>query len=150
MSGSRARRSLGVAVVAVALAAGCSGESRTAPTGGPPADAPGNEVRLTEADSGARIALDLGDTVVIALVSNPSRGFAWTVVEPLPAQLAVAGEPVHVPSGGDEDMVGAAGVEEFTFEVVESGTGSLALEYVRSWEEGVPPEETFEVDVDVS
>ena len=148
MSGTRVRRSLGIAVVLAALVtatAGCSDGAQPEPTPEPPAA--GEAVRLTGADSGASIALDVGDTLVITLVSNPSTGFAWTVVDPVPASLAALGEPVFVPPEGDEDLVGAAGVEEFSFEAVASGTGSLALAYVRSWEEGAPPEETFEVEV---
>lgn len=121
---------------AVALAAAGCGSS------GDPA-----VVQLTEADDGSTISMDVGETLVVTLESNPSTGYVWDVVDPLPVQLEPAGEPELLPAE-DEDLVGAPGSQEFTFDVVAGGSGRLRLVYVRPWEDEVEPAETFEVTVE--
>jgi inhibitor of cysteine peptidase len=105
---------------------------------------PPAEVRLTETDDGASVDLAVGGTLVVALASNPSTGYAWVVEEPVPDQLEQEGPAVYEePEATDEPVVGAPGTETFTFTAVAAGSATLRLAYVRSWEEGVAPEETF-------
>jgi len=119
---------LGTAV----LAAGCN---RAAVTVGPE-------------QSGTSVTLEVGQQLKVALPSNPSTGYSWQVVS-VPSCLESVGES-EFESEAEEGVVGAGGTETFTFSGKESGTGSLELEYTRSWETGVEPEDAFAIDVTVS
>lgn len=101
---------------------------------------------LTEDDSGTAVVLQAGDQLTVRLVSNASTGYQWVVVDEGP--LAQAGDPVYEQSESD-NVVGAAGAEVFTFDAPEAGTGTLTLEYRRSWETTAPAEQTWSVDVTV-
>jgi predicted secreted protein len=107
------------------------------------------EVQVTDADDGATVQVALNGTLIVALTSNPSTGFAWHVEDPSPAQLRLEGEPAYVPPGSTTTpVVGAAGTEVFTFTAVEAGTAELVLVYERSFET-VPPERTYTLTVEV-
>ncbi|HET6614444.1 MAG TPA: protease inhibitor I42 family protein, partial [Dehalococcoidia bacterium] len=73
------------------------------------------DLRLSDADSGTTARADAGSTIIVALTSNASSGFAWRVHDALPAQLEQVGEALYVPPGSTEPVVGAAGTEVFTF-----------------------------------
>ena len=90
-----------------------------------------------------------GHSLIVALPSNPSTGFAWAFAPPEPAQRQMQGEPTYVPPGSTSPVVGAAGTQVFTFKAVARGTAKLDLIYARPFEKGVPPEKTFTVTVEV-
>lgn len=115
----------------LSLAAGCS-------QGAPDA--------LAEDDSGTAVVLQTGDQLGVRLISNASTGYQWVVVDEGP--LALAGDPVYEQSEAD-NVVGAAGAQVFTFNAPEAGTGTLTLEYRRSWETTAPAEQTWSIDVTV-
>lgn len=117
-----------VAVVALLALAGCGdGESK---------------VVLTEGENGTSVEAGVGDLVEVRLPSNPSTGFGWQVT--LPAGLVQVADPQFVT---ESSLIGAAGVEVFTFEVAAEGEQALHMEYRRSFEEG-PAEEVFDVVID--
>jgi inhibitor of cysteine peptidase len=107
------------------------------------------EVQLTDADNGRSVTLANGGTLIIALTSNPSTGFAWSVADPSPSQLVLQGEPQYVPAGSTTPVVGAAGTQVFTFKATATGEAKLTLNYARSFEPNVPPNKTFTVTVTV-
>ena len=135
MSLARSGAALAVGAVLALVAGGCGPGS-------------GSQTRLTEAADGSTVTLAVGDELVVALESNASTGYAWQVVTPLPEMLEQAGEARYV-APEDEDLVGAPGTEELTFDVVATGSGTLELVYVRSFEEPAEPAETVTVTVDV-
>jgi inhibitor of cysteine peptidase len=45
------------------------------------------------------------------------------------------------------NLVGAAGKELWTFKALQDGTSTIRLEYIRPWEAGAPPAETFTLTV---
>ncbi len=146
MSRSRFTRSFLLLTALGVLAVGCSGgggEPSPSPT---PSTAP-SAAQVTDADNGSTVQLARGGTLTVSLESNASTGFAWSVAEPGPAQLELQGEPVYV--APDSDLVGAAGTQVFTFAATTAGTGALTLDYTRSFEEAVPPEQTFTLTVEV-
>lgn len=127
------------AVAAVALAAaiavaawGCGGEA-----------AP---VELTGADDGSTQTIEVGQQVIISLESNPTTGYRWDVDGSVPEQLEQVGEPQYT---AESDLVGAGGVDVWTFAGAVSGEGTLRLKYWRSFEPANPPEKTFSVTVSV-
>ncbi len=109
---------------------------------------PPGEVQLSEGDTGRRVDLAVGGTLIVALPSNPSTGYAWAIVEPLPGPLRQEGEPRFVPAGSTQPIAGAGGTTVFTFVASEAGLATLNLAYLRSFEDA-PPEKTFSVQVEV-
>jgi inhibitor of cysteine peptidase len=97
------------------------------------------------AQSGATIDLRTGDTVVVALESNPSTGFDWVLVGPAAPALD-SGQRTYASSG---TALGAPGTVTYRFRAVAEGTTRLVMHYLRSWE-SLPPERTFELTVRVS
>lgn len=133
------------------LAGGCTSDSGPGPT---PTT---TEVRLTEADSGTHARLSLGGVLTVALPSNPSTGFSWSVAEPAPEQLRARGESTFapreaqdVPPEAQDHVVGAVETQILTFDAVATGTGDLTLEYLRPFEPDGRPEQVFTVTVEVT
>ncbi len=106
------------------------------------------EVNVRDADAGGRVDLQVGQMLTVSLESNPTTGYSWQVTRYDNAILNQLGE-VEFKQGGEKGLVGAGGIETFRFEAVSAGDTSLELAYVRPWEEGVPPERVFVIQVDV-
>jgi len=107
---------------------------------------PTGEVRLDMADNGRQIEVEVDQNLVISLESNPTTGFSWELVELEDPILQLMGEAEFQPSESKE-IVGAGGTEIFRFKAVSIGQTTLTLVYHRSWEEGVEPLETFNLNI---
>ncbi len=64
-----------------------------------------------------------------------------------PEFLQSEGEPTFE-SEAESGVVGAGGKQTLKFSVTATGKGDLSLNYVRPWETGVAPAETFKVEVE--
>ena len=104
--------------------------------------ADGNTIALTSSDNGKTIDAVVGDKIEVAIEGNPTTGFSWETEQLNIAQLQQLGEPEYTAAS---NLLGSAGTYVFTFKVVGTGETSLKLIYHRAWEEGVPPEQIFEV-----
>jgi len=102
--------------------------------------------RLTEADAGKTVSLPVGAVLVVALEGNPTTGYTWEKVAGDAAVLSESGESTFAPVS---EAPGSGGTRTFTFEAVATGRTPLKLVQHRSWEEGVDPLQTFEVEVAV-
>ena len=107
-----------------------------------------NGTQITDADNGKQITVRPGDVVTVTLVSNPTTGYSWQVMEIDNAILVQEGDPEYKQSPGSEGLVGAGSTETFRFKAVGSGETPLGLGYLRPWE-SVPPIETFTVKIRV-
>jgi inhibitor of cysteine peptidase len=101
---------------------------------------------LTAEDNGGQVEVNKGQTLVLALESNPTTGFRWEVVGLQQSVLRQQGEAAFkVASELDPPPPGTGGVEVFRFEAIEAGETTLELVYHRPWERDVEPLETFSV-----
>jgi inhibitor of cysteine peptidase len=98
---------------------------------------------LTADDDGAEIELADGEQVVVELESNPTTGYLWQVV----ASEGVRQEGVSKFLAGEADVVGAAGIDRFTFLRDGEDPGEISLEYRRVWETTAVPEATWSATV---
>ena len=105
-----------------------------------------NGASITDDDNGKQITVQSGDVITVTLVSNPTTGYSWQVMEIDNAILVQDGDPEYKQSPGAEGLVGAGGTETFHFKAIGSGQTSLGLGYLRPWE-SVPPIETFTIQV---
>jgi inhibitor of cysteine peptidase len=101
-------------------------------------------VTVTEADNGNSVELTPGDTLVIALETNPGTGYVWQVESVDTSKLRPSGQGVFHPG---RQMPGAPGRQTFLFTAQKPGTAILKLVYVRPWEKSAPPGKTYELTV---
>jgi len=77
--------------------------------------------------------LEVGDKIRLELCSNPTTDFQW---EYQMTQENVLKEEDHDYEEPDSDVIGAAGLELWTFEAVEAGTTEVLMAYSQPWEGG--------------
>jgi inhibitor of cysteine peptidase len=134
---------IALAALSVALVSGCSKTAATKSGGSGSADGP---VVVTNDNAGKTVSASVGQTLEVVLDANPSTGYTWTV-DSSPEFLKSEGEPTFA-SQAESGVVGAAGKQTLKFAVTASGSGELSLNYVRPWETGVAPAETFKVQIE--
>lgn len=110
---------------AAALLAGCATEAPTV-------------VVLSDAPSGARIAVAPDNMLVIRVQSNPSTGYGWTFSCAQSNVLSFAGS-TYEDLNHDPRICGAPGLESFSYKVLAEGDAEVEGHYARCWEKGVPP-----------
>ena len=123
------------AVIGVALASG-SGTGATT---------------VSAADSGSTIEMAVGETLNVTLESNPTTGFSWALAAN--SDEGVLQEVDHeyvADEAGETPMVGAGGVENWTFKALAKGETTISMEYSRPWEGGEKAAQTFELTVVVN
>ena len=103
------------------------------------------KITLTKQDNGRSIALKKSESLVIALASNPSTGFQWTV-ESYNENTLFAAEKSYTGTGIG---VGSGGTEMFCFTAINSGSTPLVMIYHRPFEKNVTPIETFKITVEI-
>lgn len=108
---------------------------------------PSSEVEIDESADGTTVNLRAGQRLIVTLKSNPTTGYDWQVAE-VDEDIAQPTKQEFLPAS-DPERLGAPGQTVHQFEAVGAGTTDLRLVYVRPWEEGVEPEDTFQVRVTV-
>lgn len=104
-----------------------------------------NVLVLDETFDSSAVEVNLGVTIEVKLAGNPATGYEWTLVSGGEPVLSQSGEPEFEPESGS---LGAPGIYTWRFQVVAAGQADLKLVYSRPWEEGAPPEDTFQVSLD--
>ncbi len=105
-------------------------------------------IRLGGSDSGHALTMKIGDQFLVELEANPSTGYTWDIAEADPAILKQIGETEYR-SASSTPMPGQAGTQVLRFEALGAGVTTLKLIYHRPWETGVPPLNTFTLQITV-
>jgi predicted secreted protein len=90
--------------------------------------------------------VEVGDKIRVELCSNPTTGFQWDYEMTIENVLKEEDHDFEEPEG---DGPGAAGIEIWAFEAVETGTTEVQMEYSQPWEGGLKSEWTYTVTVTV-
>ncbi|MBK8197797.1 MAG: protease inhibitor I42 family protein [Acidobacteria bacterium] len=101
---------------------------------------------------GLTIGLKVGETLRIELVSIPTAGYVWTVVE-APAFMEAAGESTRGTDPAYQNMPGFTGGNHylgFDYVAKSAGTGTFKLTEGRPWETDEPPMDTYDLTVTVT
>lgn len=85
-------------------------------------------VRLSESDAGQIVYLGIGDTLVIALESNPSTGSRWVLPAFIDGFLLEAQGEEYVPT--NPGLIGGGGRQIFRYRAVRTGQTLLQFEYL--------------------
>ena len=91
--------------------------------------------------------VEIGDKITVKLCSNPTTGFQWDYETTIENVLKEEDHDFEEPK--DKGLVGAAGIEVWTFEAVEKGTTEVRMEYSQPWGGGLKAEWTYTVTVTV-
>lgn len=91
--------------------------------------------------------VEVGDKIRVNLCSNPTTGFQWKY-ETI-GKIILQEEDHDFEEPEDEDIVGAAGKELWTFEAIGRGTTEIHMEYSRSWEGGEKAEWSYTMTINV-
>jgi len=106
-----------------------------------------SDVKIDETANGTDVSLRAGQKLIVTLKSNPTTGYDWQVDEVDESVVKLVTQEFKPAS--DPNRLGAPGQTELQFQAVAAGATNLRLIYVRSWEEGVKPEDTFQVSITV-
>jgi len=123
---------LAASIASLLLAGGCQAAAGLS-------DQPGEVVGQRDGETRLR----LGQTLIIALPSNASTGYQWTVSGADGGVLVPStpfGERVTEPHA--PGMVGVGGVSRWRFTATRSGVATLRFDYRRPWEGDMPPAQT--------
>ncbi|MBA3069025.1 MAG: protease inhibitor I42 family protein [Hyphomonas sp.] len=98
------------------------------------------------------VTMKIGETLRIELVSIPTAGYVWNLVE-TPAFMEPAGEGTRATDPAHQEMAGFTGGNHFlSFDFIPkaAGTGTFKLTEGRPWETDEEPMDRFEVTVTVT
>lgn len=117
------------AILAVIFASGCGAPS---------------EVKV-KIDGNRTVGLRLGQDLKIELEGNPTTGYLWQVA-------GFSNENILEKVGKYEyvrksDLIGAGGVQTFSFKSLKKGTTVISFEYTRAWETNKAAEKQYNVKV---
>lgn len=99
-------------------------------------------------DPAAPVAVREGQTFTLTLRSNPTTGYIWQLAEPLNERIIrFMGNEYRSNKTG---LIGAGGMESWTFKAVESGETRINLKCSRPWEKGTAPAKTAQFKIIIS
>lgn len=101
-------------------------------------------LRLTEADFGSRLELQIGSRLEIVLGGNPTAGYQWEGSSWDEAVLRLLDEPTYTQYSRN---VGSGGEFTFTFGAIDVGQTEVELIYRRPFARRGEPLKTFQVTV---
>jgi len=102
-------------------------------------------LKIAEGDNGHEVTIAKGDELELSLSENPSTGYRWE----LSGKAAPVCELLNDNFEAAGTMPGRGGMHRWQFRAVQPGSGEIALQYRRSWEEGTPPARSYRVSVRV-
>ena len=90
--------------------------------------------------------VEINDKIRVKLCSNPTTGFQWEYEMSDENVLNEEDHDFEEPRG---DILGAPGIEVWTFEAVAKGTTVVGLAYSQPWEDGEKEKWTYTMTVTV-
>jgi inhibitor of cysteine peptidase len=105
-----------------------------------------NAQTVTQEMNGQTITLKAGDSFIVKLAGNPTTGYSWQLADHDEGIVKLNGDPDYK---SDSSLTGSGGMYTYHFKAVNSGTVTLKFDYLRTWETGVAPAQTFSVIIEV-
>ena len=94
------------------------------------------------------VEVAVGDSLTVTLCSNPTTGFQWESAQISDQTILQQTDHKYEPPE-DENIVGGAGEEVWTFKALKKGTSTISMEYSRPWEGGEKGAWRFDLTVTV-
>ncbi len=89
------------------------------------------------------VNVDIGDTIMVTLGSNPTTGFIWPDIAQINNQKIVKQTDHNFVTPGQTAVTGASGNDVWTFMAFKTGTTIISMDYSQPWEGGEKAEWTF-------
>ncbi len=105
-----------------------------------------------ESSLNGTIELNPGEQLELSLCSNPTTGFQWEDPPLVSDPSVIEAQAMHFdePSiAGNSELVGAPGIQRWTFKGLESGFAKIELTYSQPWEGGDKAAWTYQLSVTV-
>lgn len=99
---------------------------------------------FTEKQNGKIIILEAGERFVVSLKARPTTGYFWSVDIQDEKILTQNQNYLYDPDSG---LIGAGGKVIFYFRTLASGQSDLLLNYLRPFEDKVPPIKTYKLHI---
>ena len=103
-------------------------------------------VQINKKASGSTVNINLSDTLIINLTSNPTTGYSWSIAENDSTKIKFINKN-HESSL--PKITGSGGKEIFKFLGVEAGMSKIKMVYTRSWEKNIPPADSMIVFIQI-
>jgi len=84
-----------------------------------------------------KVSAVAGRSIVLKLESNKTAGYEWQLAEPVDETMLHLEKTEYLPH--ETRLIGAGGIEKWTFTALKEGKTVIFLKYVRPWESNVPP-----------
>ncbi len=97
--------------------------------------------------NGSKVTVTEGEELSVALNGNASTGYTWVVQEVDGSILQLNGDPDYK---ADSNLVGSGGTYTYKFTALKTGTTTLKMAYLRTFEKDVAPVRTFDLNVTVT
>ena len=114
-----------------------------------PATPRGQTLEINQSHNGQLARVRVGNVLVIRLPGNPAMGYQWQAATSTSPTVRMTVRPQYSPPASTATQAAALGTYTFTFQAVQTGTGSIRLQYVRPNDPG-RPRDSFAVSVNVS
>ena len=106
------------------------------------------DMTVDDSYSGQEVRIAVEGTLTLRLISNPSTGFSWSLVENSnQTVLKEMGHKYISANSTNPPIEGASGKEEWVFKGSKKGRSSITMEYSQPWEGGQSGADQFELDV---
>lgn len=88
----------------------------------------------TYSDTADTIRVTVGGRFMLALESNPSTGYQWQFTAPYDSTALKLVEHKYASKPNPDKLVGRGGHDQWLFEALKEGSGSVSLRYLRAWD----------------
>jgi predicted secreted protein len=106
-----------------------------------------NEFEAKSNTIGNEFEIEVNDGIRAKLCANPSTGFQWVCkMDDEDGVMKLESQEYVAP---DAELVGAYGMDVWTFKAVKEGTALITMEYSQDWEGGIKAERTYVLDITV-
>ncbi len=91
------------------------------------------------------IRVPAGKIITLALDANPTSGFSWQLVKISDKNILEFVKKEFFAAEGK--LIGAGGVEKWSFKTLKGGQAVIVLEYRRAWEKDIPAQKREEFSI---
>ena len=108
---------------------------------------PQNPMTFRKEDHGKTVEIVVGDEFFISLEANPTTGFTWALTKMDTNLIEQVGD---VSFNARSDLLGAPGIQTFTFTCLQTGTRLLEMIYHQPWDTKTAPADTFSLTLHIT
>jgi inhibitor of cysteine peptidase len=110
--------------------------------------APAQYLSVNKSYSGKEVNMDMFGTLVVSLESDPNTAYSWNEKARISNALVIH-QDKHQFSPNNDPLADFPGSQVWTFSAMQSGTGTISMDYRVQFMPDSPPADTFTLTVNV-